>query len=159
VIALGEVDRLEIAVAVRAPQRDHAEILHERGHEGLVGIAAAHEQRDLARGRGAVDGATPVVEEVEAHLVVAAAVDRTREAEAKHERLHGLQSEERERLLDRSATAREAVEARVHRADHLGRDGGIVLDHRRDLAQRHVGLRGQFKHLHRHDGKRREIRC
>ena len=100
VIALDQVNDLQIAVAVRAPKRDHADVLDQRRHERLVGIAALVQQCNLAGGRCGINRASPVTQEVEAHLVRAAAIDRVREAESEHERLDRLQTEECKRLLN-----------------------------------------------------------
>jgi len=157
VVASGEVDDLQVAVAVGLPQRDHADVLDESGEERLVGVASPVPLRYLARGGARADRAAPEALEVEADLVVSRAVDRLREREAERERLQRVKAEEDERLLDRSAAAREAEEARVDRAQHLRGESGVVLDHARDLADGDLLLRGELEHAHSHAWKRGAI--
>ena len=54
-----------VLVAQRGEHREHAQVLEERGGEGLLGVALADLLRDDAGGGGTEDGAAPVVVDVE----------------------------------------------------------------------------------------------
>ena len=69
---------------------------------------------NFTRGCGYIQRSTPVLNEIETHFVVAATIDVSRETKAKDERLHCLDAEKHQRLLNRSAPITEGVVTRVY---------------------------------------------
>ena len=155
VVALDLGQHAVIFIAEHGVQGEHADVLHERRDEGLIGVARAGDPGDASRRRRRVHRAPPVVHQVELALALTGHVH---EAEPKHDRLHRGEPQVGQRPLDRRARLREGVVAGVDRREDLRRERLVVLDHQRDVAYLNVRVACQVQQLHRDRWKSGKLR-
>ena len=156
-VILSLVEQRDILQAEGAIQRDHADVLEQRGEKDLVGEVLAGFGGDELGGDRTVQPATPVADVIKAGFI--RFPDGFDKRKPERQGLHRRHPQDDQRLVNRVALAPQAVKTRIDRANDLRSQSLVILNRLGQDFQTEIGVAAEFDDLDCDSRERRKGRA